>query len=98
MSMTETALHAQRHKRVLKNRSRIAHKARRDAQLRQEANIRRIKSSDWLEDIGAQQREAEITAYENQKKQMAAAKQRESQKGWISGLASKAAAFLRRRP
>jgi hypothetical protein len=94
--LTETALHAQRHKRVLASRSRIALKARRDTQLRLEAGIKRHKSSQWFEELAAAQRENEVAQRTDQAKAMTAARQRQTQKGWLAGAAAKAMSFLRR--
>ncbi len=95
--MTETALHAHRHKRVMDSRARIAAKARKDHQLREEARIRRIKSAMWLEDVALAQQKAERKAVTDQAKELAAARSRTGNSGWFEAAKAKVGAFLRRR-
>ncbi len=98
MALTETRLHAKRHDRVLASRSRIAHKARRDAQLRLEAGINARKNSSWLSDLADQQ----FKAGQSEREAAAKAIERDRAKaqaktGWLAGAVAKVAALIRPR-
>lgn len=97
MAITEAALHAKRHKRVLASRSRIAHKARRDAQLRAEASSRSIKSAQWMEDLGILQSKAEAKAANEQRQAAYSGIQAGAKTGWLAGAAAKVTSFFKPR-
>lgn len=98
MAITEAALHAKRHKRVLASRSRIAHKARRDAQLRVEASSRSIKSAQWMDELSAAQQNNEAAERQALNKTLVSVMTNQAKSGWLAGAAAKVGSFLRRRP